>query len=137
MKFLITGNQLEKVALLWMNKNFSPDQLDVVTSERYPNSIFYRKNGKVVMEQDKKNKRFYFDYDEIYSFFKSFFGMQSQEIRDILSYWLEETLNLRGYTPQLKTFFTSLKLEETFNLRGYTPGGIITSTLERWKKLPI
>jgi hypothetical protein len=115
MKFLITENQLEKVALLWMNKNFSPDQLEAVTSERYPNSIFYRKNGKVVMEQDKKNKNFWIDYDEFWSFFNSFFSMEYKEWQGVMRTWLEET----------------------FNLRGYTPGGIITSTLERWKKLPI
>ena len=70
MKFLITENQLEKAALLWMNKNFSPDQLEIIESPKL-DSIFYKKNGKIVMEQDKKNKEFFFDYNEVYSFFKS------------------------------------------------------------------
>jgi len=100
MKFLITENQKEKVALNWMNKNFSPDQLEVVTHPDYPNSIFYRKNGKVVMEQDKKNKDFWFDYDEIWLFFKSFFSMEYKEWHRIMKIWLEETFKLRGYTPQ-------------------------------------
>ena len=99
MKLLITENQLDKAALLWMNKNFSPDQLEIVTSEKYPNSIFYRKNGKVVMEQNKKFGYFWFDYDEIYSFFKSFFSMEYKEWQRIMKIWLEETFNLRGYTP--------------------------------------
>ena len=95
----MTKNNLDKVALLWMNKNFSPDQLEVVTSEGYPNSIFYRKNGKVVMEQNKKSKVFWFDYNEIYSFFESFFSMEYKEWQRIMKIWLEETFNLRGYTP--------------------------------------
>ena len=121
MKFLITENQLDKAALLWMNKNFSPDQLEIVTSEKYPDSIFYQKNGNVVMEQDKKNKRFYFDYDEIWLFFKSFFSMEYEEWQRIMKIWLEETFKLEGYTPNSDGVTTGIELEETFKLEGYTP----------------
>lgn len=100
MKYIITENKLNNVVLSWMNKNFGLDQLEIVKSEKYPNSIFFKKNGEVVMEQDKKNKDFLFDYDEIWSFFESFFGMEYQEIQEFLSYWLEETLKLKGYTPR-------------------------------------
>ena len=99
MKFIITENKLEKVASSWMNKNFSPDQLEIVTLERYPNSVFFRKNGKVVMRQDKKTKRFWFDYDDIWSFFESVFSMEYQQIQDVMRYWLKETLKLEDYTP--------------------------------------
>ena len=99
MKFIITKNKLNNVALSWMNKNFSPDQLEIVTSEKYPNSVFFRKDGKVVMEQDKKSKVFWFDYDEIWLFFESFFGMKYEQIQEVLRYWLEETFKLEGYTP--------------------------------------
>ena len=99
MKFIITENKLNNVALSWMNQNFSPDQLEIVTSEKYHGLVFFRKNGKVVMEQDKKDKYFWVSYDEIWSFFESFFGMEYQQIREVLSHWLEETLKLEGYTP--------------------------------------
>ena len=85
MKYIITENKLESAALSWMNKNFNPDQLEIVTSEKYPDSIFFKKNGVVVMEQDKINQDFYFDYDNIWSFFESFFGMEYQKIREILT----------------------------------------------------
>ncbi len=99
MKYIISENKLNNVSLSWMNKNFSPSQLEIVTLEKYPNLIFFKKNGKVVMEQDKKNKRFLFSYDDIWSFFKSFFGMEYEQIEEVLSYWLEETFELEGYTP--------------------------------------
>ena len=99
MKFIITQNKLNNVALSWMNKNFSPNQLEIVTSEKYPNSVFFKKDGVVVMEQNKKNKDFYFDYDKIWGFFESFFGMEYEQIREVLRYWLEETFKLEGYTP--------------------------------------
>jgi hypothetical protein len=96
---MATNTKLNKVVLKWMNLNFSPDQLEVIKHPDYPDSIFYKKNGKVVMEQDKKNEHFFFDYDNIWSFFKSFFGMEYQEIRDVLRYWLDEAFKLGGYTP--------------------------------------
>ena len=80
--------------------------LEVVESEKYPNSIFFKKNGVVVMQQDMKYKRFWFDYDNIWSFFESFFGMKYQQIQGVLKQWLEETLNLEGYTPA----FSSLNI---------------------------
>ena len=99
MKYLITESKVREIALKWMNDNFSPDQLEIVKSPKYPDSIFYRKNGQVVMEQDLKKKNFYFHYDEIWLFFESFFGIEYEQIREVLRYWLEETFKLEGYTP--------------------------------------
>ena len=121
MKFIITENQKEKIALnwmdnyyfgsksklalLWMNKNFSPDQLEKVENPKYKYSIFYKlkKNKKVVMEQNKLNKFFYFDYDEIWSFFEDFFSMEQGDIDRLLNIWLKEVLKLEGYTPSRGT----------------------------------
>ena len=124
MKFIITENKLNNVALSWMNKNFSPDQLEIVTSEKYPNSIFFKKNGVVVMEQDKENKYFWFDYGQIWLFFESFFDMKHVQIQGVLRYWLEETLKLEGYTPKGTLLLPAIKLEETLKLEGYTPGQV-------------
>ena len=99
MKIIITESKLNKVAFKWMNLNFSPDQLEVIEHPDYPDSIFYRKNGKVVMEQNKKNKYFWFSNHDIWSFFESFFGMKYQEIRDFLRYWLDKAFKIEGYTP--------------------------------------
>ena len=91
---------MQKVALKWMNENFGLDQLEIVKSPRYPDSIFYKKNGQLVMEQDLKEKNFWFRYDENWSFFESFFNMKYDEIQQLMETWLEETLNLKGYTPR-------------------------------------
>ena len=101
MKFIITENQKEKIALNWMNKNFSPDQLETVEHPDYPNKIFYRKDGKVVMELDKKNEHFWFDNNEFWKFFRFIFSMEYEEIQGLLKIWLEESFKLRGYTPLL------------------------------------
>ena len=99
MKYIITESKLQEVALLWMNKSFHPDKLEVFTSEDFPNSIFYKKDGIVVMEQDLVHKDFWFDYDKICSFFNKFFNIDNKEINTILRLWLNETLKLYGYEP--------------------------------------
>ena len=102
MKYIITESKLQDVALKWMDKNFHPDKLEIVKSEKYPNSIFFRKDGKVVMEQDLKNKNFWFHYDKIWSFLKKFFNMNNTEIQVLLIFWLENTFKLEGYTPKIQ-----------------------------------
>jgi hypothetical protein len=121
MKFIITENKIQKVAFKFMNSEFSPDQLEIVTSEKYPNSIFFRKNGVVVMEQNKAFKVFYFDYDEIWSFFESLFSMKNKQIQDVMRYWLEETLKLEGYTPKRSVSMGYYQLEETLKLKPHHP----------------
>ena len=108
--------KFEKILIDWMNKNFSPDQLEVAESPKYPNSIFYKKNGIVVMEQDKKTKRFWFSYSQIWSFFESFFSMEYEEIQGLLDIWLEEAFKLKGYTPSPKRRARIKLLEEAFKL---------------------
>jgi len=88
----------------WMNYYFNPNQLKVVKDD---DSIFFKKNGKVVMKQDKENKEFGFDNEDIWSFFELYYGMEYHQIKEVLLYWLEDTLKLNDYTP----FFS-----ETLNL---------------------
>lgn len=98
----ITGSDL--TPMNWMNYYFSPDQLEIVKPVDNPNSvlygsIFFKKDGKVVMEQSIIAKTFWFDSIGIWSFFKSFLGMEFHQIDDGLTYWLENTLRLDGYRP--------------------------------------
>lgn len=86
----------------WMNYNYSPDQLEVVKDnedDEYKDSIFFRKNGKVVMEQDDMEKQFWFDDDKIWSFIQFFFNMDYEHTYNILGYWLKNTLKLNKYNP--------------------------------------
>ena len=86
------------IALTWMNDKFSPEQLEIVTLPEYPNSIFYLKEGQIVMEQDEKNNILYFDYDTIWSIFQDVFGYNYHETQLVLKDWLIQTLKLEEYT---------------------------------------
>lgn len=63
MEVELKRSQLYKAAKLWMDNNYEPNKLDKVENPKYPNSIFYKKNGKVVMEVDMmkypRNKEFF------------------------------------------------------------------------------
>ena len=134
MKYIITESKLQDVALKWMDKNFNPNKLEIVKSKKYPNSIFFRKDGKVVMEQDLKNKFFWFDYYEIWSFFEKFFNMNYTEIQALLRFWLENTFKLEGYTPVFPFGLKKLTLENTFKLEGYIPKNIHGFSQTGWNK---
>ena len=120
MRYIITESKLQDVALKWMDKNFHPDKLEIVKSEKYPDSIFFRKDGIIVMVQNL-NKFFWFHYDEIWSFFKKFFNMNYTEIQALLRFWLENTFKLDGHTTPVINYFQTQGLENTFKLEGYTP----------------
>jgi hypothetical protein len=114
MKYIITENKLDKVVITWLNNKFG-NLKPIVRDDK----TFYVNEDRLVLfyyYQDKKNGYVYINYDEIWSFLESIFGLESLQIKDIITYWLEETYNLKGLTPyQSEAQFRTL-LEETYNL---------------------
>ena len=49
--------------------------------------------------QDSKNGNVYINYDRMWVFFNSIFGLNALQTKEILTIWLEQTYNLRGVTP--------------------------------------
>jgi len=98
MKIIITENKLEKAAISWLNKNYG--DLEPYETEKYPDYIFYKKGKEIIFDYNKKNGYVTVNYEEIWSFFESFFGMKYEQIQEVLNYWLEETFKLEGYTPR-------------------------------------
>ena len=119
MKYIITENKLDRVALTWLNNNFGDLKPIVkeyktyyVNEEKLP--LFYYYNNK--------NVYVYINYEEIWSFLESMFDMNDQQIQRVTRDWLEETYNLKGLTPNYGREGLFSKLEETYNLKGLTPG---------------
>jgi hypothetical protein len=98
MKFVITENKLERLAIKWLNENYG--DLEPFETEKHPDYIFYRKGDEVIFDYNKKNEVVYVSYDEIWSFFESFFSMSNQQIKDITKIWVEEHYKLRVTTTQ-------------------------------------
>ena len=94
MKINITKTQRAKLVKDWLNDMFS----DAEIKYTYSGNFYYVKNGGAIAFQNKKNKVFWFDYDKIWLFLESMFSLKDEELQAITKDWLEETLNLKGYT---------------------------------------
>lgn len=74
------------------------------TLEKYPEAIFFKKDGEVIMEQDNKNKIFWLDYKKIWKVFSGKFSLNYTETQLFLNDMLDKHLNLKGYTPKFFLF---------------------------------
>ena len=79
MKINITKTQRARLVKDWLNNMFSDTK--IIDS-------YYVKNGKIIG----------FDYNKIWSFLESMFSLKDEELKSITKDWVEETLNLEGYT---------------------------------------
>jgi len=107
MKVVITENRLERIAIKWLSDNYG--DLEPFESEKYPDNIFYRKGDNVIFEYNKKNGVVYIDYNEIWSFFESYFDMEYLQIQDLTKIWVEEHYNLRVTTTLRSPFEGSIR----------------------------
>jgi hypothetical protein len=89
MKINITKTQRARLVKDWLNDMFSDVEI---------RGSYCVKNEKNLAFQNKKNKDFRFDYDLIWSFLESIFSLEYEELQAITKDWLDETLNLKGYT---------------------------------------
>jgi Fe-Mn family superoxide dismutase len=104
----------EKSALKWLNKKFGDltpvvkdDKTFYVNKDRLP-LFYYYHNGPTT-------GYIYINYKRIWVFFENIFGLNNLQIKDILNVWLDETYNLRDFTP---VDFSRIKfdpLDENYN----------------------
>jgi hypothetical protein len=80
--------KLETIAIDWLNKNYN--HLEPFYMEKYPDYLFHMKNGRCILQYNKKCGYVYVSYKEIWSFFESYFSMSNQQIKDITKIWVEE-----------------------------------------------
>ena len=108
----------EKSVLKWLNKEFSGltplvkgIKTYYVDEDRKPLFYYY---------QNEENKYVYINYDRIWVFFEDIFGLKRPQTQEILTIWLEETYNLRGFTPLPRIYRLPPRLEETYNSESIT-----------------
>jgi hypothetical protein len=99
MKVIITENKRDRIALKWLDNNYG--DLKPFETEKYPNYIFYKKGDEVMFEYNKENGVVFINYDDVWSFFESFFDMGYKQIQNITKLWVEENYNLRVSTTKM------------------------------------
>jgi len=112
MDIQVNKEQLDRVVIKWLNKNFG--NLTPKTTEKYPNSVFYVKSdNEIMMEYVQENGYVYIHYDNIWSTIESLFHLNSSDVQSIIKVWLEEKpYELVGVTPYVCTDPDFFKLEE-------------------------
>ena len=94
------------------------DDLEQVQSKEYKDLILFRyKPNHNFMVYDTKNKYVYINYDEIWSFLESNFGLNHREIQELTKEWLYEVYKLRGITTYDRWFANFIQLDEVYKLK--------------------
>ena len=77
------------------------NDLNIVQSKDW--ALYHFKKGKnmMMMMHNKKNEEVFINYDDIWSFLESGFGLKYNEIQEVTEEWLSPAYNLRGVTPLL------------------------------------
>ena len=130
MKYIITESQYNKTIDKFITYQFEPHE--VKKSPKYPNSIFWIKDGEVIAEINECSDYFWVDY-QIWDTISSMFSMEYNEIQRVMKDWLEEHNKLGGLTPSSIQSAMNFWLEEHYKLGGLTPtelGQPATSLLE-------
>jgi hypothetical protein len=99
MKIIITENKLEKAAISWLNKNYG--DLEPFETGKIPDYIFYLKGKKIIFDYNKENKIVFVNYNEIWSFLKMFFNMNTKQIQQLTKIWVEEHYNLKVFATDI------------------------------------
>ena len=68
-------------------------------SDKYPNSIFFILNDKILFEYNQKNGYFWCKYNEIWSVFEDKFNLDYIDIQMLIKKVVLNTLNLRDISP--------------------------------------
>jgi hypothetical protein len=108
-------NKLDKLCIKWLNDNFNP--MEPFIMKEYPDYIFYMKDGKCILQYNKKNGYVYVSYREIWKFFESYFSMDDQQIKDITKIWVEEHYKMGVTTTMIDLTAIGVEVEEHYKMK--------------------
>ena len=75
------------------------DGMEIKEQTKYPESVFWEKNGKIIIEQNFKGKELYFEYSTFWKLFIIIFGLRDTEIQIIIKDLVKKHLNWNGLRP--------------------------------------
>jgi hypothetical protein len=106
MDIQVNRNQLERVFIKWLNKNFG--NLTPKKRKDKPNVLFYvNSDNEVLMGYDKDNNYLWVSEPRIWLMIESLFHLKYGEIYSIMNLWLKDTYNLeRSTLMQMPYTFT-------------------------------
>jgi hypothetical protein len=91
----MTDNLKHKI-IKYLNSEYG--DLEQFQMGKYPDNIFFMKDGKFIFYYHKKNGYTGISNNKIWSFLESFFGLEYKEIQVLTKKWVEEHYKLRVTT---------------------------------------
>ena len=95
MKVIISESQYNRLIDNFITFLIEPHE--VKTTKKYPNSIFWVKDGEVIA-QIISSEDFWLHY-KIWDDISDQFGLEYDETQSVIKTWLEQHYNLGGLTP--------------------------------------
>jgi len=92
MKILITENQLRNVQFKYLDYLF--EGIHEVKSKEYPNSKFWKKNDKVVLELEEDGRLWVLR--SIWNDISNMFSLEYPEINELIAEWVEQNIELEN-----------------------------------------
>jgi len=111
------------------------DGIESFTSDNYTQSVFWKKNDKILLEQDFENKWLRVNYDIIWSVFEKKYGYNHIDTQSFINNIVERHTNLGSLTPICSGFDWFVRVERHTNLGSLTPGSFPSDPLYRWKEI--
>ena len=112
MRIIISEGKINDVVKKWLTDNYG--NLERYETDKFPNHIFYMKDGEVIFDYNQKNGCCDISYDEIWSFLSSVFQLEYEEIRDITKEWVGEHYKLKVRTTRLSKLIRLRMVEEHY-----------------------
>ena len=97
------------------------DGIEPFKSDKYPQSIFLKKNGVVLLEQDYENGWLRVNYELIWSVFEDKYGYNYNDTQSFIKDAVERHTNLESLTPVSAIHCNSNRVERHTNLESLTP----------------
>jgi hypothetical protein len=93
---------MDRAVLKYLNTIYG--DLVPFETDKYPDYIFFMKDGEIIFDYNKKNGYVGISYIHIWSFLDSFFGLEYKEIQDLTKEWVEEHYKLRVAATFISVF---------------------------------
>ncbi len=96
MKYIITESQYDNTIDKFITYQFEPHE--EIRTKKFPDSIFWVKDGKVIVEIEKTN--FFWVSNQIWRSISLMFSLKNDETQQVVKDWLEEHYKLGSLKPR-------------------------------------
>ena len=100
--------------------------------KKYPNSLFWKKDGRVVMEFDEENNNLQVSYLDIWSIFESKYSLEYNEIKELIEFVVAKHWGKKEFTSWITSRRNSRLVAKHWEVEGVTAVMQFFNPFYRW-----